>query len=155
MSNQRVKVGEQVPDFKLEASNGEVFQLSDYRGRKLVIYFYPKDMTPGCTAESCDFRDFSSQYADLNADIIGISPDDLASHQQFIQEYSLPFLLLSDTKQEVSNMFGVWQLLSWGGNEFMGVKRSTFIIDEQGILTHEWRNVQVEGHAEEVMTALQ
>ncbi|MGI2296452.1 peroxiredoxin [Paenibacillus sp. GXUN7292] len=155
MSEQQVKIGEQVPDFKLQASNSEVFQLSDYRGKKLVIYFYPKDMTPGCTAESCDFRDFNSQYAGLNAEIIGISPDDLASHQQFIEEYSLPFLLLADTEQEVSRMFGVWQLLSWGGKEFLGVKRSTFIIDENGVLTHEWRDVQVEGHAEEVLKALQ
>jgi len=154
MSNGTVKVGEKVPDFTLHASNGKDVSLSDYKGKKLVIYFYPKDMTPGCTAESCDFRDFNGEFAANNAEVVGISPDDLASHEQFVSEYKLPFLLLSDTEQKVSGLFGVWKELSWGGKTFLGVERSTFVIDEEGTLVREWRSVSVDGHAAEVLEAV-
>ncbi|MHA6482008.1 thioredoxin-dependent thiol peroxidase [Paenibacillus sp. strain BS8-2] len=153
MSNAVVQVGDQVPNFKLLASNGQEVSLEDYRGKKLVIYFYPKDMTPGCTAESCDFRDFSGQFADHQAEVIGISPDDLTSHQQFVSEYQLPFLLLSDTEHTVAEMFGVWKELSWGGKTYIGVERSTFLIDESGKLVREWRSVSVDGHVQEVLQA--
>ncbi|MDQ6420147.1 thioredoxin-dependent thiol peroxidase [Paenibacillus sp. LHD-117] len=154
MSNKIVQVGEQVPNFKLLASNGQEVSLADYRGKKLVIYFYPKDMTPGCTAESCDFRDFNEEFASHNAEVIGISPDDLVSHEQFVTEYKLPFLLLSDTEHGVAELFGVWKELSWGGKTYIGVERSTFLIDESGKLAREWRGISVEGHAQEVLEAV-
>lgn len=153
MSN-TVKVGEKVPNFTLLASNGKEVSLADYRGKKLVIYFYPKDMTPGCTAESCDFRDFNGEFAKHNAEVVGISPDDLSSHEQFVSEYKLPFLLLSDPDHSVSELFGVWKELSWRGKTFLGVERSTFLIDEEGVLIREWRSVNVEGHAAEVLEAV-
>ncbi|GKU77668.1 thioredoxin-dependent thiol peroxidase [Paenibacillus sp. L3-i20] len=149
-----VQVGEKVANFKLHASNGKEVSLNDYKGKKLVIYFYPRDMTPGCTTESCDFRDFNGQFAENGAEVVGISPDDLASHDQFIAEYNLPFLLLSDTEHTVSEQFGVWKELSWGGKTFLGVERSTFLIDEEGVLVREWRSVSVEGHANEVLEAV-
>lgn len=154
MSNGIVRVGEPVPNFKLLASNGQEVSLTDYQGKKLVIYFYPKDMTPGCTAESCDFRDFNGQFAEHGAEVIGISPDDLASHEQFVTEQKLPFLLLSDTEHGAAELFGVWKELSYGGKTFMGVERSTFLIDEKGKLVREWRGVSVEGHAQEVLQAV-
>lgn len=110
--------------------------MSDFRGKKVVIYFYPKDDTPVCTIESCAFRDFNGQFKDLNTEVIGISPDDLQSHEQFISKYSLPFLLLS----------GVWKGRMVDGVEKMGMERSTFLIDEEGKLTKEWRGVKVDGH---------
>ncbi|TDG00247.1 peroxiredoxin [Paenibacillus piri] len=153
MSN--VQVHQPVPDFRLPATNGKEVALSDFRGKKVVIYFYPKDMTPGCTKESCEFRDFNGRFAGLNTEIIGISPDDIASHDQFIAEYSLPFLLLSDVDQKVCNLFGVWKLRERDGQQFYGVDRSTFFIDEQGVLVKEWRTVQVDGHVAEVLAAIE
>ncbi len=154
MSEQSIKIGEKVADVELLASNGAVIKLSDFVGKKLVLYFYPRDMTPGCTQESCDFRDFNNQFSRYNVEVIGVSPDDLESHQQFAAQYELPFLLLSDPDQELCRQFGVWQQLSWQGKEFMGVNRSTFIIDEAGTLRKEWLSVKVEGHAEEVLEAI-
>lgn len=154
MSNTTVKVGEKVPNFTLLASNGKEVSLEDYKGKKLVIYFYPKDMTPGCTTESCDFRDFNGEFAAHNTEVVGISPDDLTSHEQFISEYKLPFLLLSDPDHSVSELFGVWKELSWGGKTFLGIERSTFLINEEGVLVREWRSVSVEGHAAEVLEAV-
>src|SRR5687768_14638398 len=109
MGQSHVHVGDKVPNFKLQASNGKEVELADYAGKKLVIYFYPKDMTPGCTTESCDFRDFNGEFGANNAEVIGISPDDLASHEQFVDMHELPFLLLSDTEHTVSELFGVWK----------------------------------------------
>lgn len=154
MSNKSVNIGEKVPNFTLQASNGTEVSLESYRGQKLVIYFYPKDMTPGCTAESCDFRDFNGEFAANNTEVVGVSPDDLSSHEQFVSEYSLSFLLLSDPDHSVSELFGVWKELSWGGKTFLGVERSTFLIDEEGVLVREWRSVSVEGHAVEVLEAV-
>lgn len=154
MTEHVVSVGKQVPPFSLQASGGTTVSLEDYRGKKLVIYFYPKDMTPGCTAESCDFRDYTGEFAHYNAEVVGISPDDLASHEQFIEAHRLPFLLLSDTDHAVSELFDVWKEQSWGGNTFMGVSRSTFLIGEDGVLLQEWRQVKVEGHVQEVLNAV-
>lgn len=154
MSNYTVNIGEKVPNFALQASNGKEVSLESYRGKKLVIYFYPKDMTPGCTAESCDFRDFNGEFAANGTEVVGISPDDLSSHEQFVSEYSLPFLLLSDSNHSVAELFGVWKELSWGGKTFLGVERSTFLIDEMGVLVREWRGVSVEGHVAEVLEAV-
>lgn len=149
----QVQIGQQVENFTLPASNGTDVSLQDYKGKKLVIYFYPRDMTPGCTTESCDFRDYNGQFKTFNTEVIGISPDDLASHDQFIAAHELPFLLLSDTANQVAEQFGVWKLRSRNGEEFMGIERSTFLIDEEGKLAKEWRSVVVEGHVQEVLEA--
>lgn len=149
-----LKVGETVADFSLPASNGETVSLSQFRGKKVVIYFYPKDMTPGCTTESCDFRDYNGAFAALNTEVIGISPDDLKSHGKFIQKYELPFLLLSDTEHAVSEQFGVWKMKKMYGKEYMGVERSTFLIDEEGRLLKEWRAVKVDGHVSHVLQTI-
>jgi len=151
---EQLKIGDKVPNFKLQASNGTDVELADYSGKKLVIYFYPRDMTPGCTTESCDFRDFNGQFGENNAEVIGISPDDLASHEQFVGLHELPFLLLSDTELKVSKLFGVWKLRSRDGVESMGIERSTFLLDEQGTLVKEWRSVSVDGHVQEVLEAV-
>ncbi|UHA71814.1 thioredoxin-dependent thiol peroxidase [Paenibacillus sp. 481] len=149
-----VQIGQPVPDFKLPSSNGGETALHDLRGRKVVIYFYPKDNTPGCTQESCDFRDYHGDFEKYGATVIGISPDDLKSHAKFITKHSLPFELLADTEQKVSELFGVWQLKKLYGKEYFGVVRSTFLIDEQGQLAREWRSVKVAGHTDEVLTAV-
>jgi peroxiredoxin Q/BCP len=119
-----------------------------------VLYFYPKDNTPGCTTESCDFRDFNGQFEQLNTVVLGISPDDLKSHDKFIKKFDLPFLLLADTEQVVSNQFGVWTLKKMYGKEYYGVERSTFLINAQGEIVKEWRKVKVEGHVQEVLEAV-
>lgn len=149
-----VSIGQPVPDFKLPASTGSDISLSDYRGKVLVVYFYPKDMTPGCTQESCDFRDYSPQLKAAGAEIIGISPDDIKSHGKFIEKHSLPFPLLADVDHQVSELFGVWKLKKMYGREYYGVERSTFLIDKEGKLAKEWRKLKVENHAAEVLEAV-
>ncbi len=149
-----VKMGEVLPDFKLPASNGEHVTLSDFRGKKVVLYFYPKDMTPGCTTEACDFKDYFTRITDLGAVILGVSCDPIGMHEKFIDKYELPFLLLSDVDHQVAESFGVWQLKKNFGREYMGIVRSTFLIDEEGNLLNEWRNVKVVGHAAAVYSAL-
>jgi peroxiredoxin Q/BCP len=148
-----VEVGQAVPDFTLPSSSGEEVSLQQFRGRKLIIYFYPADMTPTCTQESCDFRDAHPLFEDANATVLGISPDDLKSHHKFIDKYGLPFELLSDPDHTVCELFGVWQLKKLYGREYMGVVRSTFLIDEQGILIKEWRNIRIKNHTAKVLEA--
>ena len=150
-----LQIGKSAPPFTLMASNGERISLSDYLGRKVVLYFYPKNMTPGCTTEACNFRDTNSDIEKLGAVILGISPDEVKSHGKFIERNELPFLLLSDADHVVSEMYGVWQLKKMYGREYLGIVRSTFLIDEEGILVKEWRKVKVAGHSEEVLTTLQ
>ncbi|GGG10177.1 peroxiredoxin [Paenibacillus albidus] len=147
-------IGQTVPDFTLPASNGQEVSLSDYLGRKVILYFYPKNMTPACTQEACEFRDASDRIAAKGAVVLGISPDSLASHAKFIDKNGLPFLLLSDEEHKVSESFGVWQLKKLYGKEFMGIVRSTFLIDEQGRLAGEWRKVRVKGHVEHTLEQL-
>ena len=149
-----IEIGQPVPDFTLPASNGKQVSLRDFRGKKVVLFFYPKDSTPTCTAESCDFRDNYARFAAADAEVIGISPDDLKSHARFIAKHELPFLLLSDTDHAVCELFGVWQEKSMYGRKYMGVVRSTFLIDEAGVLLREWRKVKVKGHVEEVLAAV-
>jgi thioredoxin-dependent peroxiredoxin len=146
-----VAIGEVVQDFALPASNGETVKLSDYRGKHVVLYFYPKDMTPGCTTQACDFRDYSKEFENLDAVILGISPDPISKHEKFIEKHGLPFLLLSDENHEVAEQFGVWKLKKNFGKEYMGIERSTFIIDRDGVLVNEWRKVKVNGHVEETL----
>lgn len=148
-----VKINELAPDFQLTASNGEKIKLSDYRGSKyVVLYFYPKDMTPGCTTQACDFRDFYNDFSELDAVILGVSPDPFDKHEKFVEKHGLPFLLLVDDQHEVAEKYGVWQLKKMFGKEFMGIERSTFIIDKTGKLIKEWRKVKVQGHVEEALT---
>lgn len=150
-----MKVGELAPDFTLKNQDGQDITLSDYKGRNVVLYFYPKDMTPGCTTQACDFRDQQESFSDLNAVIIGVSPDPIDSHQKFIDKHDLPFHLLADEDHKVAEAYGVWQLKKMFGNEFYGIVRSTFIIDEEGKLMKEFRNIRVKGHAERALTFLQ
>jgi peroxiredoxin Q/BCP len=146
--------GQAAPKFTLPASNGMTVSLKDYRGKKLVIYFYPKNMTPTCTQESCDFRDFNGQFAAYNTEVIGISPDDLPSHGKFIAKYDLPFLLLSDPKHQAAEKYGVWGLKKLYGREYMGIERSTFLIDEKGRIVNEWRKVRIKNHVQNVLNAV-
>jgi thioredoxin-dependent peroxiredoxin len=154
LNMEQLQIGQVVPNFTLPASTGKDISLSDFKGKKLVIYFYPKDMTPGCTTESCDFRDYNGQFQQFNTEVIGISPDDLNSHEKFITKHELPFLLLADTEHQVSELFGVWKLKKMYGKEYMGIERSTFLLDEEGRLLKEWRKVKVEGHVQELVEAV-
>lgn len=144
-------IGEAAPDFELPASNGEKVKLSNFKGKNVVLYFYPKDMTPGRTTEACDFRDYHDEFSKLNAVILGISTDSLDKHKKFIEKYDLPFLLLADEDHQVCELYGVWKLKKNFGKEYMGIERSTFVIDQQGRLAKEWRKVKVKGHVEEAL----
>ncbi|PFP23536.1 thioredoxin-dependent thiol peroxidase [Bacillus sp. AFS073361] len=146
-----VEIGMQVPNFELEANNGETVNLSNFRGTNIVLYFYPKDMTPGCTTEACDFRDQIQKFTEVDAVILGVSPDPVDRHQKFVEKYGLPFLLLADTEHQLAENFGVWKLKKNFGKEYMGIERSTFIIDKEGKLVKEWRNVKVKGHVDEAL----
>lgn len=146
-----VTVGELAPDFTLQNQDGENVTLSQYRGKNVVLYFYPKDMTPGCTTQACDFRDQYTEFEKFNTVILGISPDPIERHQKFIEKYGLPFPLLADTENEVANLYDVWKLKKMYGKEFYGIERSTFIIDTEGIVRKEWRKVKVDGHIDETL----
>ncbi|HHW37488.1 MAG TPA: thioredoxin-dependent thiol peroxidase [Bacillales bacterium] len=147
-----VEVGTKAPDFELPASNGEMVKLSDFLGnRHVVLYFYPKDMTPGCTTEACDFRDKHESFAELNAVILGVSPDPMNRHDKFIEKYELPFLLLADEEHKAAEAYDVWKLKKNFGKEYMGIERSTFVIDKDGQVAKEWRKVKVKGHVDEAL----
>lgn len=148
-------VGDSVPPFRLPASSGKEVALTDYKGKKIILYFYPKDDTPGCTAEACAFRDNLKNYEDVNAVIIGVSKDPLKSHDKFIEKYSLPFELISDEEGKLLDAFGVWKERSMYGRTFMGVERSTFLIDEEGKIAKVWRKVSVPNHVDEVLKEAQ
>jgi peroxiredoxin Q/BCP len=138
------------PDFTLESDQGEQVTLSQFRGRKVVLYFYPKDDTSGCTTEACGFRDDYSQFTAKGAVVIGVSPDNGASHQKFRLKFSLPFFLLSDPDHTVAEAYGAWGEKKMYGRTYDGILRSTFVIDEEGVIIKEFRNVKPEGHAQEV-----
>lgn len=146
-----VEIGQTAPDFELPASNGETIKLSDYKGKNVVLYFYPKDMTPGCTTEACDFRDHHESFAEVDAVILGVSPDPINRHEKFIEKHGLPFLLLADEEHQVAENYDVWKLKKNFGKEYMGIERSTFVIDKEGKLAHAWRKVKVKGHVEEAL----
>ncbi|MBQ4816722.1 thioredoxin-dependent thiol peroxidase [Bacillus pumilus] len=149
-----IEVGQQVPDIELTGDDGEKVKLSDFKGKHIVLYFYPKDMTPGCTTEACDFRDRHQSFAELDAVIIGVSPDSQDKHQKFKEKHDLPFLLLVDDEQKLSEAFGVWKLKKNFGKEYMGIERSTFLINKEGTLVKEWRKVKVKDHVEEALEEL-
>ena len=145
-----VTIGQPVPDFSAASTDGE-FSLSAQRGRKLVLYFYPKDNTPGCTNESIDFRDRSQQFDEAGATIVGVSRDSLKSHDGFRARHALPFALISDPDETLCELFGVMKLKNMYGRQVRGIERSTFLIDADGKLAHAWRGVRVPGHADEVL----
>lgn len=144
-------IGDKVPDIRLPSSSGKDVSLTDYKGKKIVLYFYPKDDTPGCTTEACEFRDAVKTYEGLNAVIIGVSKDSLKSHDKFMAKYNLPFELLSDEDLKLMELFGVWKEKTMYGKTFLGVNRSTFLIDEKGVIVKAWRNVKVSSHVAEVL----
>ncbi|WP_035344406.1 thioredoxin-dependent thiol peroxidase [Alkalihalobacillus hemicellulosilyticus] len=147
-----VEIGQAAPTFTLEDVSGERVSLEDFRGKQVVLYFYPKDMTPGCTTQACDFRDHMEDFSALNTVIIGVSPDPVSRHEKFKDKYNLPFYLLADEDHQVSELYGVWKLKKNFGKEYMGIERSTFIIDKEGKLIKEWRKVRVKNHVEEALT---
>lgn len=149
-----LKDGKSAPDFSLSDSNGNKVSLNDFHGKKVILYFYPKDMTSGCTQEACDFRDQFPNFKKLKAVVIGISPDSAASHKKFEDKYELPFILLSDDKKQVVKKYGVWKEKSMYGKKYMGVERTTFIIDEEGKILKIFPKVKVNGHVEEVLQVL-
>ena len=144
----------QAPYFTLQNENGEQVSLHDYQGKNVILYFYPKDLTPGCTTQACDFRDRYEDFSHLNAVILGVSLDDAAKHTKFIEKHGLPFSLLVDANHEVAEAYGVWTLKKNFGKEYMGIERSTFLINEQGIVEKEWRKVRVKNHIEDVLNYL-
>ena len=148
-----LKEGDVAPDFETRDENGNTVKLSDLRGQKVALYFYPKDDTPGCTKEACSFRDNHSTLADNGIQVLGVSLDDEASHQAFISKYNLPFTLLADTDHKVSEAYGVYGEQTWGDKKFMGVARKTFLIDEEGKVKKVFDKVNVTEHADEVLQA--
>jgi thioredoxin-dependent peroxiredoxin len=146
--------GKAAPDFELENDAGETVRLSDLRGKSVVLYFYPKDDTPGCTAEACEFRDAYDRFREKGVEVIGVSPDPVASHQKFKTKYELPFPLLADTDHAVADRYGVWGQKTYGGRTYMGVDRSTFVIAPDGTLVKAMRGIKPAGHAAELLDEL-
>jgi peroxiredoxin Q/BCP len=143
-----------LPDLTLAASGGKDISLKDYKGKALVVYFYPKDNTPGCTQEGIDFRDLYKDFRKAGAEVLGVSRDSVRSHDNFVAKYKFPFPLLSDPDEKLCKAFDVIQEKSLYGRKYMGVDRSTFLFDAAGALQQEWRSVKVKGHAEEVLAAV-
>ncbi len=148
-----IEIGDKAPDFTLPTDGGGKLALSKLRGGKVVLYFYPKDDTSGCTAEACGFRDSFPKFGKVEATVIGISRDSVASHDKFKKKYELPFTLASDEKGEVCEAYGVWVEKSMYGRKYMGIERATFLIDEKGVVRGIWHKVKVPGHADAVLAA--
>ena len=149
-----LKIGDKAPAFKLKNQDGETISLSELKGKPVVLYFYPKDDTPGCTKEACNFRNEFPSFGKLNAEIIGISSDSVESHKKFAKKYNLPFNLLSDENKEVVEKYGVWKEKNMYGKKYMGIERTTFIIDSEGKIKNIFPKVKVDEHNEEVKSAL-
>jgi peroxiredoxin Q/BCP len=149
-----VEEGKPAPDFELTSDSGEKVRLSDFRGKPVVLYFYPKDDTPGCTKQACGIRDDYDSFQQRGAVVLGVSPDEESSHVKFKEKYGLPFTLLADPSHAVSEEYGVWVEKSFSGRKYMGVERSTFLIDSQGNLAKVMRRVKPDTHAGEVLAAL-
>ena len=145
-------LGKAVPDFSLASTGGTTFTLSALRCEKLVLYCYPKDNTPGCTAEGADFRDLHGQFRRAGARVFGVSRDSLSSHERFKEKMRFPFELLADPDEAVCKQFGVMKLKNMYGKKVRGIERSTFVVDEKGVLAREWRGVKVPGHVQEVLS---
>ena len=149
-----VEVGKKVPAFKLPATDEQTISLSSLKGKNIVLYFYPRDSTPGCTTEGQDFRDSIAKFKRQNCVILGVSRDTLASHEKFKEKQKFPFDLLSDSEEELCNLFDVIKLKNMYGKKHLGIERSTFIINDKGVLKQEWRKVKVKGHVDEVLAAV-
>ena len=141
-------------DFTLPADNGEMIKLSNYKGKKVILYFYPKDSTPGCTTEACSFRDNFERLIAKNVIILGVSKDSIKKHENFKRKNNLPFLLLSDENGDVCEKYGVWKEKINFGKKYFGIERSTFLIDEKGNIVKEWRKVKVKGHVDEILSEI-
>ncbi len=149
-----LKAGDRAPDFTLPTGTGDRVSLKDLRGKKVVLYFYPKDDTSGCTKEACSFRDNISLIQKKGAVLIGASIDSVESHRKFADKYSLPFTLVSDEEKDLVKKYGVWKHKSLYGRKYMGIERTTFVIDEKGVITHIFPKVKVDGHTEEILALL-
>jgi len=149
-----LKAGDEAPNFLLVSDSDEPVKLSDHRGKKVVLYFYPKDDTPGCTAEACSFRDGFSEIQKKGAALFGVSTDSVESHKRFKEKYHLNFPLLSDVDKKVVNAYGVWKEKNMYGKKYMGIERTTFVIDEAGRIKRVFPKVKVEGHYDEVLAEL-
>lgn len=149
-----LKIGDKAPLFKLKNQDDKLVSLSDLKGKPVVLYFYPKDDTSGCTKEACNFRDEFPKFGKMKAEIIGVSADSVESHKKFAKKYTLPFNLLSDEKKEVLEKYGVWQEKSMYGKKYMGIVRTTFIIDAKGKISKIFPKVKVDNHNQEIMEAL-
>ena len=149
-----LEVGDRAPAFKLKNQDGDIISLSDLKGKPVVLYFYPKDDTSGCTKEACNFRDEFPKFGKLNAEIIGISADSVDSHKKFADKYKLPFNLLADEKKEIVEKYGVWKEKNMYGRKYMGIERTTFIIDANGKISKIFPKVKVDDHNKEIMDAL-
>lgn len=149
-----VSEGEPAPDFEMPADDGSRVRLRDLRGRKVVLYFYPKDDTSGCTTEACEFRDTLPRIDDAGAVVLGVSPDPVESHVKFKRKYDLNFPLLADEDHAVAEAYGVWKEKSMYGRKYWGIERSTFLLDEEGTVERVWRRVKPKGHAAEVASVL-
>lgn len=147
----QTSIQQAVPAFSLPATGNAIFNLADYIGKTLVVYFYPKDATPGCTTQGVQFRDAYAEFQAANTEIVGISRDSLKSHESFKAKFNFPFPLLADTEETACQLFGVIKMKNMYGKQVRGIERSTFVIDNRGILVREWRGVKVEGHAQEVL----
>ncbi|MGH2267267.1 thioredoxin-dependent thiol peroxidase [Campylobacter taeniopygiae] len=149
-----LKIGDKAPEFELLNQDGIKIALKDFIGKKVILYFYPKDNTPGCTTEACDFSENYDRFSDKNAVILGISPDSTLSHEKFISKFDLKHILLSDSEKEVVKLYGVWGLKKNYGKEYEGIIRSTFVIDENGKIMQIYSNVRVKDHALKVLESL-
>ncbi len=154
MVNPLLAEGKRAPAFTLASSAGDKFRLTDHRGRWVVVFFYPKDLTPGCTAEAEGFRDQHAHFRKVGAVVVGLSPDPMARHLEFVEKHQLDFPLLSDRDAKVARRYGVWRTKKNYGREYEGIVRSTFLVDPSGKLAKVWDNVRVRGHVERVLTAL-
>lgn len=150
-----LKEGDQAPSFSLPGNNGQTVKLDDFKGQNVILYFYPKDDTPGCTKEACAFKEAMPEFETLNAAVIGISKDSPAKHDKFVEKYDLNFPLASDENGEICEAYGVWREKSMYGRTYWGIERSTFLIDEHGRLNRIWRKVKVPGHVDSVKEALE
>ncbi|SFT85904.1 peroxiredoxin Q/BCP [Lishizhenia tianjinensis] len=148
-----LKVGDQAPDFTVNNEKGEAISMADFKGQKLAIYFYPKDMTPGCTNQACNLTENYAALQEEGIAIIGVSADDEARHQKFIDKYNIPFTLLADVDKKMINDYGVWGLKKFMGKEYDGIHRTTFLINEEGVITHIIEKPKTKAHAEEILEA--